>query len=167
MIDWPWIDRVTHKGCFCDSTNEGGSHHSLFPSNPSPERVVVSLVKVCIEIPNYLLLRGVVILHHVSPSLGIQHCLYPCYAIIKIWHNHSPLHDNPTSTVVEVVMVPDHIPPKTCVVIDKVSSSSSVALLASLIGPPESDLLAVSMASTSSITTSCSDLGSWVSYNRA
>jgi hypothetical protein len=83
MIDWPWVDWVTHKGCSCDSTDEGGSHHNLLPSDLGLEGVAESLIKVRIELPNYLLHRKVIILHHISASLGIKHCPYPRCAISK------------------------------------------------------------------------------------
>jgi hypothetical protein len=70
--------------------------------------------------PDYLLYHKEVILHHIGPTLGLQHYLYPRGALIKVCHLYSFLDDNSTPTIVEVETVPDLNLSEACPVVDEV-----------------------------------------------
>jgi hypothetical protein len=54
----------------------------------------------------------VVILYHVSPPLGIQHCPYPQCTLIELLYGGFPLDVDPALMVVTEVSVLDLTPPK-------------------------------------------------------
>jgi hypothetical protein len=116
------------------------------------ERVTASLVDVHVELPNYLLHCRAVILYHIHPTLGIQHCLYPWHTLVKLLYDGPPLDNDPMLVIVTEVTALDLIPPKMGVVIYK------LGILLVYGGAGLS--LATSSLSTSSITTSGLDLGS-------
>jgi hypothetical protein len=87
------------------------------PPELGTERVATSLVEARVELPQNGLHRRAVILYHVSPPLGIQHCPYPRCALIELLYGGSPLDDDPTPMVVAEVSTPNLIPLETVVVI--------------------------------------------------
>jgi hypothetical protein len=164
MVDWPHVYKVMHKRCFGNGTHEHGCYLDGSPSNPRLEGVTTSQIKVHIELRNYLIYRRAVILHHIGPSLGLEHCLYPQGTLVELCHLYSSLDDNSAPTIVEVETVPDLILSEACPVVDEVL----ILLVSGSAGfpnkPSEFDPLpAVSLAPTSSITTFGSDLVPWAS----
>ena len=57
------------------------------------------------------------ILYHVCPPLGIQHCLYYRCTLVKLLYDSSPLDYDPVLVIVAEVTAPDLIPSKKGVVV--------------------------------------------------
>jgi hypothetical protein len=74
-------------------------------------------VVVYVKLPHYGLYRRAVILYHVRPPLGIQHCPYPQCTFIELLYGGSPLGDDLVPMVVAEVSAPDLILPKMGVVV--------------------------------------------------
>jgi hypothetical protein len=164
MVDWPWENWVIHKRCSSNGADECVSHLDCSPSNPRSKGVAMSLMEVHVELPNYLLYHRVVIFHHISPTLGLQHCLHSRGVLIKLCHLYSSLNDNYALTIVEVETALNLIFSKACPVIDEVLIllvNGSAGLSNRPLGVVP--LSMVSSAPTSSITTSGSDLIPWAS----
>jgi hypothetical protein len=53
----------------------------------------MTLMEVRVKLSDYLLYRRAVILHHITPTLGLQHYLYPRGALIKVYHLYFSLDD--------------------------------------------------------------------------
>ena len=102
-----------------DRVDECGGHFYLRPFEPSAERVTVSLVEVRVELLHYLLYRRAVILCHIHPTLGIEHCPYTRGTLVKLLYDGPPLDNDPAPVVVAKVTSPDLNPLKSSVVIYK------------------------------------------------
>jgi hypothetical protein len=55
IIPWPRVVWVAYSWCSRDVADEGGSHHDLYPLDPSLEGVIAPLVWVGVELTIYLL----------------------------------------------------------------------------------------------------------------
>jgi hypothetical protein len=71
VVNRPRVLWVTHPWHFSNSTDEIRGHMDLRPSNPSEEGITDSLVDVGIELSHQLCYGWTVILHHLSPTLGL------------------------------------------------------------------------------------------------
>jgi hypothetical protein len=84
VVNQPGVLRVAHPWCSSDGTNKIEGQMNLCPSNPSEEGITDSPVDVGVELPYQLLYHRTVILHHLSPTLGLKHCPDAWSALVKV-----------------------------------------------------------------------------------
>jgi hypothetical protein len=109
-----------HHGCSRDVGDQCGSHKDLLTFEPGVERVVAPIVQVGVELVDYLQDCGTVVLHHIHPSLDVQHYSYPRGALIEICYVHTPLHYYLASLVVGSMSTPGLILPKVSMIVNMV-----------------------------------------------